>query len=309
MEKKGWLKTIELTCEETCELEEVYKSIKESPYENTNEYIQKCRSLSVPKSLEAGVSQFKNDPERLGLLIKNLPIDSKLPKFPSNEVNEKNTFITEASQILIGSLIGEVFSYLSDYDGRIIKNKFPIDPTNTLRNGHSVPLGFHMEKAFHDIQPDYFSLMCLRGDERAKTWFVDSKEVLSKLTPEEKEVLRKPLFLSPSYPNYQPTWEAQPKPILDNRVNISTLCFEAATKSLDEEGRIVLEKVRQICSDVAKHIVLEKGDLIIFKNWLGLHGRSAFTPKFDGNDRWLQLLYFQKDLNQIVRRNGHIITF
>ncbi len=39
------------------------------------------------------------------------------------------------------------------------------------------------------------------------------------------------------------------------------------------------------------HIILESVDLMMFKNKRVLHAREEYTPKFDGNDRWLLRVY------------------
>ena len=58
-----------------------------------------------------------------------------------------------------------------------------------------------------------------------------------------------------------------------------------------------------------KSIVFESGDFLIFKNQETIHKRSHFTPKYDGNDRWLMRLFGMKNTpkdhlyNQLILRS------
>ncbi|HEY5875714.1 MAG TPA: TauD/TfdA family dioxygenase, partial [Ilumatobacteraceae bacterium] len=43
-------------------------------------------------------------------------------------------------------------------------------------------------------------------------------------------------------------------------------------------------------------VTLEPGDLLVVDNSVAVHGRSPFTPRFDGTDRWLQRTFVVSDL-------------
>ena len=51
------------------------------------------------------------------------------------------------------------------------------------------------------------------------------------------------------------------------------------------------------------------GDLLIIDNTVAVHGRSPFTPRFDGTDRWLQRTFVVSDLApSAADRRGRVIT-
>jgi L-asparagine oxygenase len=55
--------------------------------------------------------------------------------------------------------------------------------------------------------------------------------------------------------------------------------------------------------------VLEPGDLLVVDNAVAVHGRSPFTPRFDGTDRWLQRTMVVSDLRPSAgERTGRVIT-
>ncbi|HRE02697.1 MAG TPA: TauD/TfdA family dioxygenase, partial [Ilumatobacteraceae bacterium] len=56
-------------------------------------------------------------------------------------------------------------------------------------------------------------------------------------------------------------------------------------------------------------VLLEPGDLLIVDNSMVVHGRSPFTPRFDGTDRWLQRAFVVDDLApSAAERDGRVIT-
>jgi L-asparagine oxygenase len=48
---------------------------------------------------------------------------------------------------------------------------------------------------------------------------------------------------------------------------------------------------------------------LIIDNAVAVHGRSPFTPRFDGSDRWLQRTFVISDLApSAADRRGRVIT-
>ena len=61
--------------------------------------------------------------------------------------------------------------------------------------------------------------------------------------------------------------------------------------------------------DHHRTVVLEEGDLLAVDNHRAVHGRTAFTPRFDGTDRWLQRAFVVDDLSPSRdERDGMVIT-
>ena len=77
------------------------------------------------------------------------------------------------------------------------------------------------------------------------------------------------------------------------------LCYdEAATRATTVAGEIALavltEAIRLRCDGIR----LGHGDLAIVDNRVTMHGRSPFTPRYDGRDRWLQRTFAFSDLRR-----------
>ncbi len=60
----------------------------------------------------------------------------------------------------------------------------------------------------------------------------------------------------------------------------------------------MLSKVVEITNDPSLYtaVALRPGDLLVLDNRRAVHARTAFTPRFDGTDRWLQRVYGFSDL-------------
>jgi len=295
------LQTVDVSSEEAKYLEDIYNSIDLNPYDNTEGFIKRCLVFSIPQTLVDATTKFQNDSEALMLLIRGLPVDHKLPGFPEFDRTIKNTFVSEGNEVLIGSLLGDVYSYKGERNGEIIRNIFPIESLKEEKSGAGslVTLEFHCELAFHDIQPDYLSLMCLRGDENAITFIASVKEILSHMTPEEIEILRRPIFLSTTFPSYLLPWVNRPKPLIKGDDKTPKLVMSFRTNSVEEVGIEPLAKFRRLAAVVTKKFCLKKGEMIIFKNPQCAHARSPYQPKFDGNDRWIQQMYTHSDLSKV----------
>ena len=54
-----------------------------------------------------------------------------------------------------------------------------------------------------------------------------------------------------------------------------------------ERAAAALEHLRLCIGQSKQKIQLEPGDLLVFDNRRSAHARSAYTPRFDGSDRWL----------------------
>ncbi len=56
-------------------------------------------------------------------------------------------------------------------------------------------------------------------------------------------------------------------------------------------------------------VALEAGDLLVVDNTVAVHGRTPFTARFDGTDRWLQRSFVVSDLApSAADRRGRVIT-
>ncbi len=65
------------------------------------------------------------------------------------------------------------------------------------------------------------------------------------------------------------------------------------------------------CERLARTLRLTPGDLVIIDNRVTVHGRTAFQPRYDGADRWLQRTYVTTDLRRSRDHrphDGHVLA-
>jgi hypothetical protein len=78
---------------------------------------------------------------------------------------------------------------------------------------------------------------------------------------------------------------------------------------IDEEADEALGALGRALARHHDGVALEPGDPFVIDNRLVVHGRSPFTPRFDGTDRWLQRAFVVADLAPSANeRVGRVIT-
>jgi L-asparagine oxygenase len=94
-----------------------------------------------------------------------------------------------------------------------------------------------------------------------------------------------------------------------SRSNPAMVFDEDLMVGTDEQADAAL---RLLGATLAAHhdsVVLESGDLVMLDNDMVVHGRSPFTPRFDGTDRWLQRSMVVTDLAASASdRTGRMIN-
>jgi len=83
----------------------------------------------LPADVLRAILQFRSDPAAPGfLLFRGMPVDTDLPPTPTKgDVSAKETFVSEASILLISLLLGEPVGYADEKDGVLVQNLYPIE--------------------------------------------------------------------------------------------------------------------------------------------------------------------------------------
>ncbi|GAA0373369.1 TauD/TfdA family dioxygenase [Actinoallomurus spadix] len=282
-------------------------------------WVATARALScrLPPRLNEELRRFRHDPGPDGLiLVRNLPVDDVLRATPSTPGSVERTATREAAaQVLITLQLGEVVAFRNEKAGALVQNVVPVPAHERQQsNAGSTRLEMHVENAFHPHRPDLVALMCLRNDHenRAGLRIASIRRAAVLLPGLVRRVLAEPRFVTEPPPSFGGAdGEAPAHPVLagapddpDVRVDFS------ATRPLDDDAGRALETLREAFDQVARTIVLTPGDLALVDNRLAIHGRTAFTPRYDGNDRWLYRTFVH--LNHRVSRasrtgNGNVL--
>jgi L-asparagine oxygenase len=276
-------------------------------------------SHDLPASLRKSLATYRRDPGRTGaLLIRGLPVDeSGLPKTPmvSGSAQRKAT-IPAALLMLVASTLGDPIAYRQEKSGAMVQDVVPVPGNEEFQgNEGSVLLTFHNENAFHHHRPDYVLLLCLRADHErvAGLRTVSIRQVCELLNDEHREALFSAEFVTGAPPSFgQACGESEPHAVLTGASDDPDIMVDfAATKPLTEWAGDALAELRSLFAAHALTHHLTPGDLAIVDNRVTVHGRTSFTPRYDGQDRWLQRTTVTQNLrrSRLLRADdGHVLA-
>jgi L-asparagine oxygenase len=259
---------------------------------------------------------FGSHPHRSGaLLLRGLPVGA-LPATPSSptEPTVKDR-VSEFTLLTVARRLGQPVGYEPEHGGDLIQNIVPTAHAadRQVSTSSKVELMFHTEAAFHPHRPRYLLLLCLRGDASAQTTLSSIHEVLPHLPAHVRTTLFEPRFrtaVDESYLHHRSNMLGTPMPVLSGDRDLPSMVFDAdlmvgTDAAADEALQVLAEAVVTMRASVT----LQAGDLLVVDNAVAVHGRSPFTPRFDGTDRWLQRTFVVSDLAaSAADRRGRVIT-
>jgi L-asparagine oxygenase len=275
----------------------------------------------LPTDLIRSLLQFRADPTAPGmLLIEGMPVDADLPPTPvaAGLSGPKQTYVSEASILMVALLLGEPIGYADEKNGVLVQNVYPVEAEKHAPSNESsdTDLGFHTELSFsrmqpdrplHVTSPDFLLLLGLRTAplEDAVTTLTDAGDFSALLSDEALTTLSRPLFqLRAPYSFTQPngvdrTWST-PVPLFHGSGTTRAVAFDLAcgVRGIVPEAQQALEELRRVVSrpEVQRHVRLRAGDLLVINNRKCAHARSRFHARFDGSDRWVQRVYVRRSL-------------
>ncbi|MFI7004628.1 TauD/TfdA family dioxygenase [Nocardia sp. NPDC050175] len=261
---------------------------------------------ALPLPLRRGVREFRRRSGLRGtLVIKGLPVDeAMLPATPSTPDSvQRAATVSAAVLTMLACGLGDPAAYLAEKSGALVQDVVPVRGKETFSgNAGSVLLTFHNENAFHQHEPDYVLLLCLRADHDRIAGLRTAclREVLPLLTSASRETLFAPEFITAPPPSFPSDSEARaPKPLLSGAIEDPDIRMATiATTSLTPRAEAALTEFGQACNTVAHITRLAPGDLVIVDNRVTVHGRTAFQPRYDGADRWVQRTFAVADLRR-----------
>jgi L-asparagine oxygenase len=280
------------------------------------EVVRKGPSAVVPDELPARVRQavrdFARDSGRSGfLLLRGLKVGGLPPTHTDGQAATLPAHGTAGSMMLIAELLGTMIGYADEKGGELVHNVQPLPGEETRVEGSgAVPFDFHVENVHHPLRPDYIGLMCLRQDHdgMAATRVASLREAFELIKPDHLDALRQCQF----YSNYPGSFTrvlatepppAGPHPVVFGPDDKPFLRFNSHnTISMSKAGRVALKALAQALEDVCQEVVLQPGDFAILDNNVAAHGRTAFVPRYDGQDRWLRRCYAIKSIPSSVRQ-------
>ncbi|WP_196887367.1 TauD/TfdA family dioxygenase [Aureivirga sp. CE67] len=209
-------------------------------YSEEIDFVQISKDLETSNSIIC-IENFPESDEKLSNFIKNIGIP--IEDFKNNKIK-------------------------TVFDVKVMKQKGYFK--SVANSNYTFPL--HTDCADYEKVPNCIGLLCVQpaeNNEGANT-FVDLESILKQLSESEIELLTTKKWWFRKI--YKPILEIdnQTKSIFYDRITM-----ESFTK-LDTSEKMILNKLDQIFIQNSFKINLKKGELILFRNDLFLHGRESF---------------------------------
>ncbi|WP_103347650.1 TauD/TfdA family dioxygenase [Amycolatopsis sp. CA-128772] len=278
---------------------------------NSSHAVDRARILSgeLPERLLAALEDFRRYGNDRGVLVVHgLPVGD-LPPTPM-VANSVATACAPsvAALLLLLSRLGDPISYPEEKNGALVHDICPVPgEENQQQNTGSVHFELHTENAFHPGLPDFLGLSCLRPDPDRQARLITSSvlEALPEISPVDLGVLREPRFRTRLAPSFcrgaVERVYLDPAPLLTGPQKQPTLRVDYDdTMPLDAGARRAMDALHEALQLVRHEHDLAAGSVAILDNRVVVHGRTAFDPRYDGTDRWLQRLFAVTSIREVL---------
>lgn len=283
-------------------------------------------SHELPRDLRATLNDFRLcEPSPGYLIISGFPINQdKIGDTPAHwhlPSAKATTHEEEIALMLLGSLLGDVFGWATQQDGRLVHEVFPIKGHEHEQLGSSSTelLTWHTEDAFHPHRGDYLLLLCLRNVQRAPTTvgspnthrvheaaLAHLHECRFTIRPDESHLPKNApttsVGMDVSYAHIEAmNQRPEPIPVLFGDREAPYLRIDPYFMdgiNDDNPSAAALRSLIEAIDDDIRNVVLEAGDILCLDNYRVVHGRKPFEALFDGRDRWLKRINVTRDLRK-----------
>jgi L-asparagine oxygenase len=279
------------------------------------EWVARARRAwdALPLALRREVREFRRHAGPRGSLrIGGLPVDDEaLPATPSvADSVQREATVPAAVLMMVACGLGDPVAYLAEKSGALVQDVVPVPGKESFSgNAGSALLTFHNENAFHQHEPDYLLLLCLRADHERVAGLRTAclGEVLPLLSDAAREALFAAEFITAPPPSFGDDGQARaPQPVLfGDREDPDMRMATIATTPLTPRAESALREFGWACDAACRTVVLDPGDLAILDNRVTVHGRTAFKARYDGADRWVQRTFVIADLRRSRDHRPH----
>lgn len=327
---KAELKSIDSLLQTICGQ---YDSVEDVDFLHEATNVAHC----LPRRLCSFLNDFRVLEESPGYCtVSGYPINGIGPT-PSHwaKAEETNTRKEEFYLILLGSLLGDVFAWATQQDGRIMHNVLPIRGHEHEQLGSSSKelLTWHTEDAFHPYRGDYLGLMCMRNPNQAATTVACVSA--AQLEESQTEILFEPRFtIRPDESHktknlsearrsacaddeqlqkaYRRIEEMQNRPVKipllfgspeSPYLRIDPYFMNEA--EFDAESADAYRALVNSIERALEDLILQPGEVCFIDNYRVVHGRKPFKANYDGRDRWLKRISITRDLRKSRDYRAH----
>lgn len=279
----------------------------------------------LPRSVRLAVNAARLDDRKHGLILVGNRVDeADLGPTPLGWQPAD----TSASRVyaflimLYGSLLGDVVSWATQQDGRLVTDVVPAPgmEDSLVSSSSHTELGWHTEDAFSPYRADFVGLLCLRSPDLTATTIghLDAEALPADLG----RVLREPRFHIRPDASHDAALNSGPAdveradafgrleevrrrpaliPLIDGHPQAPVLRidgdFVTAAEGDGEAAEALVWLTEHLTASLYDFPLLP-GDMGFIDNRNVVHGRRPFNPRYDGTDRWLKRINVVEDLRR-----------
>lgn len=227
--------------------------------------------------------------------------------------------------LLCASVLGDVFAWATQQDGRFMHDVLPIRGHEHYELGSNSlqHLSWHTEDAFHPCRGDYVALMCLKNPDLVETVVCDGRDI--EWNAVDVETLFEAEFTQLPDNSHRPenasestgdptvdrlrarsfsliqSWNDDPvkRPVLFGDPHDPYLALDPYHMRTDGWPERATAAFQGLCEQIEAHlrgVALRPGDTLFLDNFRAVHGRKSFRARYDGSDRWLKRLNITRNL-------------
>jgi L-asparagine oxygenase len=257
----------------------------------------------LPASVRATIRRFRRDSGTTGaLVVSGLPLGPDgVPDTPTRDGSVQRTATVPAAVLMMFAAgLGDPASFRPEKSGALVQDVVPVPGKEEFQgNAGSVLLSFHTENAFHPHRPDFVMLSCLRADHEGVAGLRTAciRQVFDLLSAPTRDALFSAEFVTAPPPSFGAAdGDPAPHAALAGAADDPDLQIDfSATKPLTTRAGEAMDELQKLFADNAHTHYLAPGSLAIVDNRVTVHGRTAFEPRYDGRDRWLQRTFSLAD--------------
>lgn len=247
-------------------------------------------SASVPELMDLLQAQKSHL-----LMLDGLPYPAVNGGTPKSWNDCKGTVKTwRTLLVIIARTMGKPFGWIGQQDGRLVTDLVPNPLHAKTQTGasSSVDLTLHTEDAFTPRRATHFMLFGLRNHEAVGTTIAPISEAIKLLSLEDINLLQQPETTIVPDDSYS-------RSSIETSLPLQTLWWSddgwklrydpAYTKINDARPEWVTayNNLTKALKTVTSTVPIKPGQIAIINNDECVHGRVAFTPRYDGTDRWM----------------------
>lgn len=300
---------ISLTERERVELMGLAQDLTVSPSDSPELFCRQAHRAArqLPDRLVELLADFAYRGSDTGtLLLDRLPVVEPSPTPPDNRSHLAEATPLARMQAIVNHSCGQMVAYEAEGHGRLYQDMVPNRAMALSQTslGSGVELELHTEQAFSKLRPDILSLACLRGHPDAKTYVLPAHVLLEHMTSFERKLLRRELWTTGVDGSFKlgghEFMEGDvrgPLAIIAGAEDDPTIVFDQDLMSgITDEAQALIARVLDIYRAHRFSVTLEPGQILLVDNVRAVHGRSTFTPNFDGSDRFISRSFAIRDL-------------